>query len=157
MKTFVNIIRGIIISYLVIFALIQVVLFTKRKIYKEPLPTIIDGYSYIIVKGDGLSPEIKSGKLVIFEKKDNYEKDDYIIYQDGEKYLVAKVLDNDLYKYKVLNENNETISLEDKDLLAKVIYNNDLFSSIIKILINPIMLVILLFIGTIFPEFIFNK
>ena len=86
-----------------------------------------------------------------------YEKDDYIIYQDGEKYLVAKVLDNELYKYKVLNENNETISLEDKDLLAKVIYNNDLFSSIIKILINPIMIVILLFIGTIFPEFIFNK
>lgn len=157
MKTFVNIIRGIIISYLVIFALIQVVLFTKRKIYKETLPTIIDGYSYIIVKGNGLSPEIKSGKLVIFEKKDNYEKDDYIIYQDGEKYLVAKVLDNELYKYKVLNENNETIFLEDKDLLAKVIYNNDLFSSIIKILINPIMIVILLFIGTIFPEFIFNK
>ena len=57
----------------------------------------------------------------------------------------------------MLNENNETISLEDKDLLAKVIYNNDLFSSIIKILINPIMIVILLFIGTIFPEFIFNK
>ena len=62
-----------------------------------------------------------------------------------------------VFKYKVLNENNETISLEDKDLLAKVIYNNDLFSSIIKILINPIMIVILLFIGTIFPEFIFNK
>lgn len=157
MKTFVNIIRGIIIAYLVVFALVQVVLYTKRKIYKEPLPTIIDGYSYIMVKGDGLSPEIKSGKLVVFEKTDDYKIDDYIVYQDGEKYLVAKVLDNELYKYKVLNENSETVSLEDKDLLAKVVYNNDLFSSVIKILINPVMLVILLFIGTIFPEFIFNK
>ena len=60
-------------------------------------------------------------------------------------------------KHLVLNENNETVNLEDKDLLAKVVYNNSLFSTIIKILINPITLVILLFVGTIFPELVYDK
>ncbi len=157
MKIFLNIIRGIVITYLVIFALIVVILFTKRKIYKEVLPTVMDGYSYIIVGGNALAPDIESGKLLIFEKTSSYSEGDYIIYQDGEKYLVAKITENELYKYKVLNENNETVNLEDKDLLAKVVYNNSLFSTIIKILINPITLVILLFVGTIFPELVYDK
>lgn len=157
MKTFLNIIRGIIILYLVIFALTQVILFTKKKIYNEVLPTIFDGYSYIIVQGSGLEPDIESGKLVVFKKNIDYEINDYIIYQDVEKYLTAKITKNNLYKYEVLNENDDIVSLEDKDILAKVVYNNSLFSLIIKILINPITLVILLFVGTIFPEFIYNK
>lgn len=157
MKIFLNIIRGIVITYLVIFALIVVVLFTKRTIYKEVLPTVMDGYSYIIVEGSALAPNIEAGKLLIFEKTSSYSEGDYIVYQDGEKYLVAKITKNELYKYEVLNENNETVNLEDKDLLAKIVYNNSLFSSIIKVLINPITLVILLFVGTIFPELVYNK
>ena len=117
----------------------------------------MDGYSYIIVGGNALAPDIESGKLLIFEKTSSYSEGDYIIYQDGEKYLVAKITENELYKYKVLNENNETVNLEDKDLLAKVVYNNSLFTTIIKILINPITLVILLFVGTIFPELVYDK
>lgn len=157
MKTFLNIIRGIIILYLVIFALMEVILFTKKKIYKEVLPTVVDGRSYIIVKGNGLEPDIESGKLLIFEKTSNYNTGDYIVYQEGETYLVGKITNNELYKYEVLNENDKIVNLEDKDLLAKVIYNNSLFSTIIKILINPITLVILLFVGTIFPELVYNK
>ncbi len=157
MKLILNIIRGIVIVYLVIVALIFVILFTKKKIYKEVLPTIIDGYSYIIVQGNALEPEIKEGKLLIFEKTSSYSEGDYIVYQQGENYLVAKITHNELYNYEVLNEINETVQLEDKDLLAKVVYNNSLFSTIIKILINPITLVVLLFVGTIFPELVYDK
>lgn len=157
MKIFLNIIRGIIIAYLVIFALMEVLLFTKKKIYKEVLPTVMDGRSYIVVKGDGLKPDIESGRLLIFEKTSSYNTGDYIVYQEGETYLVGKITNNELYKYEVLNENNKIVNLEDKELLAKVIYNNSLFSTIIKILINPITLVILLFVGTIFPELVYNK
>ena len=137
MKIFLNIIRGIIIAYLVIFALMEVLLFTKKKIYKEVLPTVMDGRSYIVVKGDGLKPDIESGRLLIFEKTSSYNTGDYIVYQEGETYLVGKITNNELYKYEVLN--------------------NSLFSTIIKILINPITLVILLFVGTIFPELVYNK
>ena len=110
-------------------------------------------------KKNGIPHNLCSGKNIalIFEKTSSYSEGDYIIYQDGEKYLVAKITENELYKYKVLNENNETVNLEDKDLLAKVVYNNSLFSAIIKILINPITLVILLFVGTIFPELVYDK
>ena len=54
------------------------------------------------------------------------------------------------------NKNYKT-EINIDDIKAKMVYNNNTFSSIMNILLNPVILVILFFLGTIFPEFVFNK
>ena len=76
--------------------------------------------------------------------------------------MLRKVVERNEYRLVV----NVTNNYENKDykteiniddVKSKMIYNNNTFSSIMNILLNPVILVILFFLGTIFPEFVFNK
>ena len=62
-------------------------------------------------------------------------------------------------KYKVyIKDDNGILNEYDlQDVYGKMIYNNDTFSKVMNILTNWIVLVILLFVGTLLPELIFNN
>ena len=95
---------------------------------------------------------------------EDIEVGDYVTFLEGDekKVVLRKVVERNEYRLVV----NVTNNYENKDykteiniddVKAKMIYNNNTFSSIMNILLNPVILVILFFLGTIFPEFVFNK
>lgn len=158
-----NIIRGLIIIYIIILAFLFVIFYVKRNTYHEKYPTL-NGYSYYKIDNSTLEPEIRKNNYLILKKDENIEVGDFVAFLDGpeQDIVIRKVVERDNYKLTLdvtNNYENKEYRVEKNidQISAKVVYNNNTVSSIANVLLNPIVLVILLFLGTIFPEFIFNK
>lgn len=151
MKFLVNVIRWIIIVYLVLYVIIMMTFFTKKKTYNESYPTIL-GYSYYKVDSDVFEPDIKKNNVVIFKDVDDIKIGDYVVYVDKKNPVVKKV--DNIEKYNlILGDVTKTFD----EIDGKMVYNNDNFSKIINILTNPVVLIVLLFVGSILPELIFDS
>lgn len=163
MKIIFNIFRGLIIAYLIVLTFLFVVLYVKKNSYHEDYLEV-NGYSYYKVDNATLEPDIRKNNIVILKDSEDIEVGDYVTFLEGEKkeVVLRKVVERNEYRlvvditnnYENKDYNNE-INID--DVKAKMIYNNNTFSSVMNILLNPAVLVILLFLGTIFPEFVFNK
>lgn len=166
MKTFkwiFNIIRGLIIIYIIILAFLYVIFYVKRNTYHEKYPSL-NGYSYYKIDNSTLEPEIRKNNYLILKKDENIEVGDFVAFLDGPKQdiVIRKVVERDNYKLTLDVTNNYEskeyrVEKNIDEISAKVVYNNNTVSAIANVLLNPIVIVILLFLGTIFPEFIFNK
>ena len=163
MKIFFNIFRGLIITYLIVLAFLFVILYVKKNSYHEDYLDV-NGYSYYKIDNATLEPDIRKNNIVILKNSEDIEVGDYVTFLEGDekKVVLRKVVERNEYRLVV----NVTNNYENKDykteiniddVKAKMIYNNNTFSSIMNILLNPVILVILFFLGTIFPEFVFNK
>ncbi|MDY6071631.1 MAG: hypothetical protein SPI44_01990 [Bacilli bacterium] len=163
MKIFFNIFRGLIIAYLIVLAFLFVILYVKKNSYHEDYLDV-NGYSYYKIDNATLEPDIRKNNIVILKNSEDIEVGDYVTFLEGDekKVVLRKVVERNEYRLVV----NVTNNYENKDykteiniddVKAKMIYNNNTFSSIMNILLNPVILVILFFLGTIFPEFVFNK
>lgn len=158
-----NIIRGLIIIYIIVLAFLFVIFYVKRNTYHEKYPTL-NGYSYYKIDNSTLEPEIRKNNYLILKKDENIEVGDFVAFLDGpeQDIVIRKVVERDNYKLTLdvtNNYENKEYRVEKNidQISSKVVYNNNTVSSIANVLLNPIVIVILLFLGTIFPEFIFNK
>lgn len=166
MKTFkwiFNIIRGLIIIYIIILAFLYVIFYVKRNTYHEKYPSL-NGYSYYKIDNSTLEPEVRKNNYLILKKDENIEVGDFVAFLDGpeQDIVIRKVVERDNYKLTLDVTNNYEskeyrVEKNIDEISAKVVYNNNTVSAIANVLFNPIVIVILLFLGTIFPEFIFNK
>lgn len=166
MKTFkwiFNIIRGLIIIYIIILAFLYVIFYVKRNTYHEKYPSL-NGYSYYKIDNSTLEPEVRKNNYLILKKDENIEVGDFVAFLDGpeQDIVIRKVVERDNYKLTLDVTNNYEskeyrVEKNIDEISAKVVYNNNTVSVIANVLLNPIVIVILLFLGTIFPEFIFNK
>ncbi len=166
MKTFkwiFNIIRGLIIIYIIILAFLYVIFYVKRNTYHEKYPSL-NGYSYYKIDNSTLEPEVRKNNYLILKKDENIEVGDFVAFLDGpeQDIVIRKVVERDNYKLTLDVTNNYEskeyrVEKNIDEISAKVVYNNNTVSAIANVLLNPIVIVILLFLGTIFPEFIFNK
>lgn len=163
MKIIFNIFRGLIIAYLIVLTFLFVVLYVKKNSYHEDYLEV-NGYSYYKVDNATLEPDIRKNNIVILKDSEDIEVGDYVTFLEGEKkeVVLRKVVERNEYKLVVdITNNYENKDYKNEinidDVKAKMIYNNNTFSSVMNILLNPAVLVILLFLGTIFPEFVFNK
>lgn len=166
MKTFkwiFNIIRGLIIIYIIILAFLYVIFYVKRNTYHEKYPSL-NGYSYYKIDNSTLEPEVRKNNYLILKKNENIEVGDFVAFLDGpeQDIVIRKVVERDNYKLTLDVTNNYEskeyrVEKNIDEISAKVVYNNNTVSAIANVLLNPIVIVILLFLGTIFPEFIFNK
>ena len=166
MKTFkwiFNIIRGLIIIYIIILAFLYVIFYVKRNTYHEKYPSL-NGYSYYKIDNSTLEPEVRKNNYLILKKDENIEVGDFVAFLDGpeQDIVIRKVVERDNYKFTLDVTNNYEskeyrVEKNIDEISAKVVYNNNTVSAIANVLLNPIVIVILLFLGTIFPEFIFNK
>lgn len=166
MKTFkwiFNIIRGLIIIYIIILAFLYVIFYVKRNTYHEKYPSL-NGYSYYKIDNSTLEPEVRKNNYLILKKDENIEVGDFVAFLDGpeQDIVIRKVVERDNYKLTLDVTNNYEskeyrVEKNIDEISAKVVYNNNTVSTIANVLLNPIVIVILLFLGTIFPEFIFNK
>ena len=166
MKTFkwiFNIIRGLIIIYIIILAFLYVIFYVKRNTYHEKYPSL-NGHSYYKIDNSTLEPEVRKNNYLILKKDENIEVGDFVAFLDGpeQDIVIRKVVERDNYKLTLDVTNNYEskeyrVEKNIDEISAKVVYNNNTVSAIANVLLNPIVIVILLFLGTIFPEFIFNK
>ena len=166
MKTFkwiFNIIRVLIIIYIIILAFLYVIFYVKRNTYHEKYPSL-NGYSYYKIDNSTLEPEVRKNNYLILKKDENIEVGDFVAFLDGpeQDIVIRKVVERDNYKLTLDVTNNYEskeyrVEKNIDEISAKVVYNNNTVSAIANVLLNPIVIVILLFLGTIFPEFIFNK
>lgn len=163
MKIIFNIFRGLIITYLIVLAFLFVILYVKKNSYHEDYLEI-NGYSYYKIDNATLEPDIRKNNIVILKNSEDIEVGDYVTFLEGDdkKVVLRKVVERNEYRLVVdvtnnyENKNYKT-EINIDDIKAKMVYNNNTFSSIMNILLNPVILVILFFLGTIFPEFVFNK
>ncbi len=163
MKIIFNIFRGLIITYLIVLAFLFVILYVKKNSYHEDYLDV-NGYSYYKIDNATLEPDIRKNNIVILKNSEDIEVGDYVTFLEGDdkKVVLRKVVDRNEYRLVVdvtnnyENKNYKT-EINIDDIKAKMVYNNNTFSSIMNILLNPVILVILFFLGTIFPEFVFNK
>ncbi len=155
MKNILNFIRILIIIYLVCITIILVSMFTQKKINKNEFPTLM-GYSYMKVDSDIYS-DIKKDNIIILKKSKDVSKNDYVAYKYNDIVKLGKIVKTDKYKVYINDDNGVLKEYDLEDIYGKMIYNNDTFSKVMNILTNWIVLVILLFIGTILPELIFNN
>lgn len=163
MKIIFNIFRGLIIAYLIVLTFLFVVLYVKKNSYHEDYLEV-NGYSYYKVDNATLEPDIRKNNIVLLKDSEDIEVGDYVTFLEGEKkeVVLRKVVERNEYRLVVdITNNYENKDYKNEinidDVKAKMIYNNNTFSSVMNILLNPAVLVILLFLGTIFPEFVFNK
>lgn len=163
MKIIFNIFRGLIITYLIVLAFLFVILYVKKNSYHEDYLDV-NGYSYYKIDNATLEPDIRKNNIVILKNSEDIEVGDYVTFLEGDekKVVLRKVVERNEYRLVVDVTNNYEnkdykTEINIDDVKAKMIYNNNTFSSIMNILLNPVILVILFFLGTIFPEFIFNK
>ena len=163
MKIIFNIFRGLIIAYLIVLTFLFVVLYVKKNSYHEDYLEV-NGYSYYKVDNATLEPDIRKNNIVILKDSEDIEVGDYVTFLEGEKkeVVLRKVVERNEYRLVVdITNNYENKDYKNEinidDVKAKMTYNNNTFSSVMNILLNPAVLVILLFLGTIFPEFVFNK
>ena len=163
MKIIFNIFRGLIIAYLIVLTFLFVVLYVKKNSYHEDYLEV-NGYSYYEVDNATLEPDIRKNNIVLLKDSEDIEVGDYVTFLEGEKkeVVLRKVVERNEYRLVVdITNNYENKDYKNEinidDVKAKMIYNNNTFSSVMNILLNPAVLVILLFLGTIFPEFVFNK
>ncbi len=163
MKIIFNIFRGLIIAYLIVLTFLFVVLYVKKNSYHDDYLEV-NGYSYFKIDNATLEPDIRKNNIVILKDSEDIEVGDYITFLVGEEkeVVLRKVVERNEYRLVVdITNNYENKDYKNEinidDVKAKMIYNNNTFSSIMNILLNPVVLVILLFLGTIFPEFVFNK
>lgn len=163
MKIIFNIFRELIIAYLIVLTFLFVVLYVKKNSYHEDYLEV-NGYSYYKVDNATLEPDIRKNNIIILKDSEDIEVGDYVTFLEGEKkeVVLRKVVERNEYKLVVdITNNYENKDYKNEinidDVKAKMIYNNNTFSSVMNILLNPVVLVILLFLGTIFPEFVFNK
>ena len=163
MKIIFNIFRGLIITYLIVLAFLFVILYVKKNSYHEDYLDV-NGYSYYKIDNATLEPDIRKNNIVILKNSEDIEVGDYVTFLEGDekKVVLRKVVERNEYRLVVNVTNNYEnrdykTEINIDDVKAKMIYNNNTFSSIMNILLNPVILVILFFLGTIFPEFVFNK
>ena len=155
MKNILNVIRIIIIIYLILFTAIMVSIYTKRKVYNDQFPTVF-GYTYLKIDNNLYEPDIKNGNRIILERTKAIDEGDYVVYKYTNDAKFGKVSKVDKYKVYIKDDNGTLNEYDLQNVYGKMIYNNDKFSSVMNILTNWIVLVVLLFAGTIFPELIFN-
>lgn len=158
-----NTIRGLIILYLIVLAFLFVVIYVKRNAYHEKYPSL-NGYMYYKIDNATLEPEIRKNNYLILKDSDDIDVGDFVAYLDGPQndMVIRKVVDRNNYKLTLDVTNNYEnkeykVEKEIDEITAKVVYNNNTISSVANVLLNPVVIIVLLFLGTIFPEFIFNK
>ncbi len=163
MKIIFNIFRGLIIAYLIVLTFLFVVLYVKKNSYHDDYLEV-NGYSYFKIDNATLEPDIRKNNIVILKDSEDIEVGDYVTFLEGEEkeVVLRKVVERNEYRLVVdITNNYENKDYKNEinidDVKAKMIYNNNTFSSVMNVLLNPVVLVILLFLGTIFPEFVFNK
>lgn len=155
-----NVVRIIISIYLCAIILFFAYMMVYKELYKDNFP-LINGYSYIKMDDDNLSPKYVKNDYVFvkYEEEQKISEGDYVIYLKNDTYpLLKQVTKVDDYIVTLnFTKKDEEVTMNFDKIVAKAIYHNSTLSKILHIITNPITLVVL-FIGVvIMPELTYRR
>lgn len=155
-----NIVRIIISIYLCAVILIFAYFTVYKELYDDPFP-MIQGYSYIKVPDDNLSPEYVKNDYVLVQYEDDQkiEVGDYVVYLKDNKYPTMKQvtkLDDYIVTLNYSNKKEESTINFDM-IIAKVKYSNPDLSKVLNIITNPVALIVLLVAVVLIPELTYKR
>lgn len=101
------------------------------------------GLRFVKSTTDELSPTINSNDLVLYQKKDNYQEEDIIVYNIESKYSIAKVKSRSEYlTYIKDNTDNDYNPISNADIRGKAI---KIFSAKSVIMYYSIVIICLIY------------
>ena len=155
-----SIVRIIISIYLCAVILIFAYFTVYKELYDDKFP-MIQGYSYIKVPEDNLSPEYVKNDYVLVQHEDDQkvEVGDYVVYLKDNKYPTMKQvtkLEDYIVTLNFSNKNEESTINFDM-IIAKAKYSNPKLSKILHIITNPVALIVLLVSVVLIPELTYKR
>lgn len=155
-----NIVRIIISIYLCAVVLLFAYFTVYKELYDDKFP-MIQGYSYVKVPDDNLSPEYVKNDFVLVEFKDDQkvEVGDFVVYLKDNKYPTMKQVTK-LEDYIVtLNYTNkkEESTINFDMIIAKAKYSDPTLSKVLNIITNPVVLIVLLVSVILIPELTYKR
>ncbi len=155
-----SIVRIIISIYLCAVILIFAYFTVYKELYDDKFP-MIQGYSYIKVPDDNLSPEYVKNDYVLVQYEDDQkvEVGDYVVYLKDNKYPTMKQvtkLEDYIVTLNFSNKNEESTINFDM-IIAKAKYSNPKLSKILHIITNPVALIVLLVSVVLIPELTYKR
>lgn len=155
-----SIVRIIISIYLCAVILIFAYFTVYKELYDNKFP-MIQGYSYIKVPDDNLSPEYVKNDYVLVQHEDDQkvEVGDYVVYLKDNKYPTMKQvtkLEDYIVTLNFSNKNEESTINFDM-IIAKAKYSNPKLSKILHIITNPVALIVLLVSVVLIPELTYKR
>lgn len=155
-----SIVRIIISIYLCAVILIFAYFTVYKELYDDKFP-MIQGYSYIKVPDDNLSPEYVKNDYVLVQHEDDQkvEVGDYVVYLKDNKYPTMKQvtkLEDYIVTLNFSNKNEESTINFDM-IIAKAKYSNPKLSKILHIITNPVALIVLLVSVVLIPELTYKR
>ena len=155
-----SIVRIIISIYLCAVILIFAYFTVYKELYDDKFP-MIQGYSYIKVPDDNLSPEYVKNDYVLVQYEDDQkvEVGDYLVYLKDNKYPTMKQvtkLEDYIVTLNFSNKNEESTINFDM-IIAKAKYSNPKLSKILHIITNPVALIVLLVSVVLIPELTYKR
>ena len=155
-----SIVRIIISIYLCAVILIFAYFTVYKELYDDKFP-MIQGYSYIKVPDDNLSPEYVKNDYVLVQYEDDQkvEVGDYVVYLKDNKYPTMKQvtkLEDYIVTLNFSNKNEESTINFDM-IIAKAKYSNPKLSKILHIITNPEALIVLLVSVVLIPELTYKR
>lgn len=156
MRIVLNIIRGIFIIFFAILIFFEGLMFVQNKFLKTEYPNLF-GYSILTVKTGSMEPTIHAGSSILSKIEKDYKVGDIVVYKEKNILVTHEVISIDGYKYETKGSANNTSEIISKDKIqAKIVCYEPWFSNLATNLRNPIMLIILGFLGLIVPEILLN-
>ena len=155
-----SIVRIIISIYICAVILIFAYFTVYKELYDDKFP-MIQGYSYIKVPDDNLSPEYVKNDYVLVQYEDDQkvEVGDYVVYLKDNKYPTMKQvtkLEDYIVTLNFSNKNEESTINFDM-IIAKAKYSNPKLSKILHIITNPVALIVLLVSVVLIPELTYKR
>ena len=154
MKILLALLKGIIAIYLVAVCLIFAYMFAQKELYGEVFPFIQD-YAYFKIEDDSYEPDYQKNDYVFVKKGYDVKENDYVIYLENKNIVRFKKIISKNGAILTLNKPNsdeEQTIIDMQDVLAVNVYENDLLSTILKWLTEPVMIIIIFVISVLLPE-----
>lgn len=155
-----NIVRIIISLFLCAVILLFAYFTVYKELYDDKFP-MIQGYSYMKIPDNNLSPDYVKNDYVLVQFKDGekIEVGDYVVYLKDTQYPTMKQvtkIDDYLVTLNFTNKKEEnTINFD--QIIAKAKYSNPTLSKALHILTNPIALIVLLVAVILIPELTYKR
>jgi hypothetical protein len=159
MKVLLSLLKGIIAVYLVAICLIYGYYFTQKELYDVEFPFLQD-YSYYKILDDEYEPDYQKGDFVFVKKGYDVKEDDYVIYLENKNIVrFQKIVSKNgaLLTLKNPNSKTEQTTIDMKNVLAVAVYENDLLSLILKLITEPVAIIVIFVISVLLPEVKYRK
>lgn len=131
---------GIITAILILIIVLNILLILSEKVLKDPLPSIMD-YTYVTIDNNDQVLGLNKGDLLLLDTRKTFANNDIIYYKTDNSYKLGKIVEINGNDVKI-NTIESTTTTTRGSVLGTKIASIPYIGNIIKILLQPISLIV---------------